>query len=190
MLKKEIFFIETAKNGNEHGFIQLYKMHNRYIYNYLVRKTADLYLVEHIISVTFEKAFSRIHSYKDQGYNFRSWLIAIANNSLIDHIRKEKGNKYIYLSDVENNGLLFCATDNKSFEDKIEELKRENVLKNTLENLSIEERQVVDLYYYKDMSYKEITIVANISIEKVKIRLYRAKIKLKEILTKSNYSLA
>jgi RNA polymerase sigma factor (sigma-70 family) len=179
---KDKMIIESAKMRNETAFYQLYKLYYNFVFNTISKKSNDKSIIEEICSITFKKAFSKITTFDEKKAKFSTWLITIAINTLKDHNKSKKDSNIInpsYSDKIEN----IIQTDNsESIEEKMDKEIIHKLFNQVLEKLSSEDRKVVDLFYYKDMSYKEITLEMNLSVDVVKVRLYRAKTKLKSIL--------
>lgn len=174
--------IKLAKSGNEYAFSQLYETHHLFVFNYISKQSLDRNIVEDICSVAFKKAFSKIESYDETKSKFSTWLIQIAINTLIDHQKRKKEENRIKPLNSGETKTKNQVDTSESIEDKMDrEIINELIIK-ILKHLSLEDRKVVDLFYYKDMSYKEITQEMNLSIDVIKVRLYRAKLKLKDII--------
>jgi RNA polymerase sigma-70 factor (ECF subfamily) len=90
-LKKEKLqkYIEDAKAGNQSAFKVLLNTYWKDVYNFLFEKIKDEDEAEDIAIKAFAKAFDKLDSYNKK-YTFKTWLITIAKNIYIDHLRKQK----------------------------------------------------------------------------------------------------
>lgn len=183
---KDKMIIESAKMGNETAFYQLHKTYYNFVFNTISKKSNDKSIVEEICSITFKKAFSKIKTFDEKKSKFSSWLITIAMNTLKDY-KKSKKDSTSYSDKIET---IIQADSSESIEEKMDKEIINKLFKQVLEKLSLEDRKVVDLFYYKEMSYKEITLEMNLPVDVVKVRLYRVKTKLKSILSNKNLLVA
>ena len=130
---------------------------------------------EDIIQDVFMKLYESRKQFNDDEH-LKYWLIKVTNNKCIDHLRHIK-NKEMLISndhiDILNN------QDNK--EDSLQRRVQEAIGK-----LNINDKTIIVLYYYNDLSLKEISKVLSISELNVKKRISRARIKLKSIIGDKN----
>ena len=176
----EIRIIEFAKAGSESAFLQLYKSNYNFVYNFISKRSNDKSIVDDICSVAFRKAFCNIKSFDENKAKFSTWLMTIAINSLLDHKKKKEDNKIVYLFDLEATEKIYHVGNYEYIEEKIDREIIYNIIKKKIDNLSLEDKKVIDLFYFNEMTYKEITEEMNLSADVLKVRLFRAKSKLKK----------
>jgi RNA polymerase sigma-70 factor (ECF subfamily) len=175
--------IEEAKNGKESAINQLYNDNEKIVYGFLLKETNNETLAEHILSITFEKAFDRIETYKNIGNKFSTWLIAIAKNSLSDHYRKRKEPIIVEISEEEEILLSNYHDASKTIEEELISSEKSEQMNKMLNRLTAEEKEIIILRFFEDKSYREISIEINQTLDVVRTRLFRAKKSLKELLT-------
>lgn len=122
--------------------------------------------IEDAISETILKAFENLNRLKSRD-SFKPWIMRITANECYNILRKKK--RIDLKEDME--------TLNLTYEDN-----SENELMWTIDRLEEDYRTVLVLFYYEDMSMKDISNVLNISLGTVKSRLSRAKAKLRNLL--------
>jgi RNA polymerase sigma factor (sigma-70 family) len=177
--------INRAKKGDEIALNELYESNKSKVYNYLLKSIRDETLAEHILSITFEKAFYKIDTYKDIGNKFSTWLIAIAKNSLIDYYRTKKETVLIELTNEEETIIFNLKDGSFTIEEELIQTEKSEKIRNLLNKLNEKEKEIIKLRFYDDKSYKEISKELNISLDLVRIRLYRTI----RVLRKINYYL-
>ena len=147
-----------------------------YVFNYLLKKTSNEYISEEITIQSFSKAFEKIHLFNPK-YNFKTWIITIANNSYSDYLRKKK--------------LLFKDLDNQKVENFVSEFNPEQSMINTEDydnlNSKIDElkpmyKEMIKYRYIEDLSILEISKKLNQPVNTIKIKIFRAKKLLSEKL--------
>ena len=154
-------------SGNNAAFKELLYRHKDVLYRYILYLVKDSSLAEDFFQDTFIRAIVLIKEgeYSEQGY-FRTWLCRIAHNMIIDYFRKNKQNQLIAASSYA--GIPFELLQNNISEDNIQnsiiEQDQMRELKYLLTLLPAEQREVVFLRYYNDMSFKEIAEHLGISI--------------------------
>lgn len=169
--------IERAKEGDQRSFTYLYERYYRLvrfiIYNIVKNHdvTADL------VSITFTKAFQKISTYVDY-ISFEMWLKKIASNSAIDYIRHIKTEEETcYVDDSDNNVQLESSEFDP--ESSLVGLEEKEILLEKLTKLRSNYRNLLEMRYLKDMSYKDIAEAYGKPMGTVKSDLYKAKRRLK-----------
>jgi RNA polymerase sigma-70 factor (ECF subfamily) len=140
---------------------------------------------------TFGKAFTRLDQYTPD-FAFSTWLFKIASNHCIDFIRKKREN-IVSLDNQwgnENGDIVFevpCQTLDP--EESFIRKQKINVMREIVEKLKPQYRILVELRYFKEFSYEEISAELNLPLGTVKAQLYRAKEMLFKILKSSKHNL-
>lgn len=191
----DVLTIENIKNGSS---IEQGKLYSKYYKTVLAiaKKYANgnLELAEDWCSEIMTKVFDNIEKYSVDNGNgiFSAWIMKIAKNTVLDKIRKE--NKKVKLISVddsfgnETSGKTFLQVKNNEL--NIEEsliqneldFEMKSKLKIALQSLSAIEKQLIDLRFYKDLSFTEIAKELNKSENYCLVKVHRLKIKLKEML--------
>jgi len=113
--------------------------------------------------------------------SFATWLYRIVYNTAISRLRiKNKG--VLSLEDFPADATDFIGSNTS--EEEAEKEYRSSLLSFALQKISEEERGLISLYYYEDMSIEEISDVTGISKSNVKVRMFRARQKMLEIIEK------
>jgi len=170
--------ILEAKKGKRQAQNVLMDLYWKPIYFYVYGRIQNENEAEDIAITTFTKVFAKLKLY-NADFDFKTWLISIAHNTMIDHIRKSPelqislDDETIYIDVLEENPSpeeqLIQAQDNDAFAQNLQKLKPEY-------------RKIIELRYLEDKTYKEISDELNLSMANVKVRLLRARQLLSEIL--------
>lgn len=176
--------IEFCKQGEEWAFEELIKKYHGSIYNYIFNATDDKQLAQDLAQETFIKMVRNIEKYRSIfETKFSTWLFKIARNTLNDQYRKTK-NKTTVSLDIE--GQDFSSHYNLEaevvFNDRLKGVNQ------AIDDLPKEERSMVYLRYYMNLSYKEIGEILSCSQQRVKWQLHSALLKIRKIvLNEVNY---
>ena len=130
---------------------------------------------EDVIQDVFMKLYESRKQFNDDEH-LKYWLIKVTNNKCIDHLRHIKNKEMLISND---NIDILNNQDNK--EDSLQRRVQE-----AIDKLNINDKTIIVLYYYNDLSLKEISKVLSISEANVKKRISRARIKLKSIIGDKN----
>ncbi|NRD23144.1 sigma-70 family RNA polymerase sigma factor [Winogradskyella litoriviva] len=175
--------ITKAKNKEQIAFNFLLDTFWNDVYSFQLNRTHNENDAEDITIQTFSKAFDKIDTYK-QEYKFKTWLITISKNIHIDLVRKQKKTINNTSKDNDDN-YLEIIDDSPTPEDKI--ITEQNLAKllRDIKKLKPHYQEVINLRYFQELSYKEISEELKEPINNVKVKLLRAKKLLAEIITKS-----
>ncbi|MFY9243284.1 MAG: sigma-70 family RNA polymerase sigma factor [Polaribacter sp.] len=179
--KKIDINISKAKEGSQVAFRYLLDTFWADVYNYQLKRTKSENDSEDITIQTFSKAFDKIHTF-DDSYVFKTWLITISKNVHIDILRKKKVSIYSDTSKEQEEKIYLVIDENPTPEDKI--IREQNLAKllRDIKQLKPKYQEVIQLRYFQELSYKEISDQINEPINNVKVKLLRAKKLLAEII--------
>jgi len=164
-------YIQRAKQGDQEAFRYLLNKYWADVYRFQKSLINNENEAEDITIETFARAFDKIGSFNEK-YAFKNWLLTISKNIYLDkNKRKKRIDQSASLDDYPN---LLNLADHSHEDDEILESKLSD-LKKALAALKPAYRQVLELYYFQNLSYKEISEKTNVSLSNVKIRLMRAK---------------
>ena len=182
--KKLEINISKAKDGNQAAFRFLLDTYWANVFNYQLKRTKSENDAEDITIQTFSKAFDKIHTFDDQ-YVFKTWLIAISKNVHIDLLRKKNASISAETSIEQEEKVYLVVDENPTPEDKI--IREQNLaeLLRDIKQLKPKYQEVIQLRYFQELSYKEISKHINEPINNVKVKLLRAKKLLAAIIKKS-----
>jgi RNA polymerase sigma-70 factor (ECF subfamily) len=147
----------------------------------MLKRTENETDTEDIAIETFSKAFDKIATYNPE-FQFNTWLIAIAKNVHIDMLRKKKSTIFVEITDEENQLAYYVADTTPSVEDALIIEQNLSRLLQFIKELKPHYQEVIQLRYFQEMSYQEISEQLNEPLSNVKIKLLRAKKLLAEII--------
>lgn len=150
--------------GNEACLETLVKRHQRSMFTAIYLLVKNRALAEDIFQETFIKI---IHTLRQGNYNeegkFGPWAVRIARNLTIDYIRKQKRN--VTITDSEGNDILsYIQIAEESREDKLIQYQTEQNVKELVKRLPEEQREVLIMRHWGDLSFKEIADTTGVSI--------------------------
>ena len=176
--------IEKAKANNQLAFNFLLDKFWNDVYKFQLKRTQNENDAEDITIQTFSKAFDKINTYNEK-FTFKTWLITISKNIHIDLIRQQKNTlKNTSNDDAEQYHQIADAAP--SPEDKIiTEQNLAQLLKN-IKQLKPHYQEVINLRYFQELSYKDMSKTLGEPINNVKVKLLRAKKLLAEIIINPN----
>ena len=177
-------------SGNEKSLEKLIYRHKRKVYAYIMMVVKDDQLADDIFQDTFIKVINTIRSgsYKEEG-KFIQWVMRIAHNLIIDHFRRAKRIPVINNSNDDYNIFDLVRITDPSIEEQIITDQIYDDVRNLIELLPDEQKEVLIMRHYSDMSFKEIADTTNVSINTALGRMRYALINLRKIIKEKNLSL-
>jgi RNA polymerase sigma-70 factor (ECF subfamily) len=181
-------------NGNEEALSVLVKRHKRRIFSYIFLITRNKALTEDVFQDTFFKVIQTLKKgqYNEEG-KFLPWILRIAKNLIIDHFRKIKkmpGIAYVINEEGEETSIFDIIPEpNTSTKDTEEARLFKKQIRTIVNELPAEQKEVVIMRTYYDMSFKEISEITNVSINTSLGRMRYALINLKKILEEKNVAI-
>jgi RNA polymerase sigma-70 factor (ECF subfamily) len=157
--------VSDYSNGNDLAFDILLDRHKQVVYSYIYFTVRNRELAEDIFQETFIKAIVTIKQgrYTEAG-KFRAWISRIAHNLIIDHFRQKKNENTVSNDeapvDLLNNPSLCDGT----IEDEIVRLQITSDIRKLISFLPDSQREVLEMRYYQDLSFKEIAEQTGVSI--------------------------
>lgn len=189
VLTSDATLVSDYINGNEAALSILISRHQQRIYSFVYSKVFDKDITEDIFQDTFIKV---IRNLKRGGYNeegkFLPWVMRIAHNLVIDHFRKNKR-----MPKFDNSGdfnIFSVLTDGDlNAEKQIIKDQVETDVRRIIDELPEDQRDVLMMRIYKDMSFKEIALKTDVSINTALGRMRYALINMRKLIDKHQITL-
>lgn len=178
--------------GNSNAFDVLLKRYESKVFTYLLYYVHNQEVAEDLFQDVFVRIITTLRNrkYTENG-KFASWVMRIAHNLVIDYFRQDRGDNFI--SNDETDYDLFVG-DSQGLEDSIEQqMIDRQTLKEISDLVSLlpdNQREVVLMRFYQDLSFKEIAEITGVSINTALGRMRYAIINLRKLVLEYNISLA
>jgi len=187
---KDNELVRNFMDGDESAIETLVTRHKNRVYTYIVLIVKDEFLAEDIFQDTFIKVIRSLKrgKYQEKGI-FVSWVVRIAHNLIIDHFRKSK-----HMNMFSNDNSDYDILNSKRFADatKEDEMIQEQIngsIRDLVDKLPAEQRDVILLRHYGGLSFKEISEQTNVSINTALGRMRYALINMRKLIEEHNISL-
>jgi len=176
--KPDEYYITQTLNGNVNAFAFLVEKYKHMLYTLTIGIVKNKEEAEEVSQDSFVKAYKNLASFKGDS-KFSTWIYKIAYYASLDVVKKNK--RLVYSEDIDNirEGELGSVQDSLKC---LEEKERKEVINKALLKLPGEERVILTLFYFEDLSIKEISKVVNLSEDNIKVKLFRSRKKLASIL--------
>ncbi len=181
--------IQSFVAGNTNALEALVLRHKDKLYTSILFLVKDKYLAEDIFQDVFIRVIDTTRSgrYTEEG-KFLPWAMRIAHNLCVDHFRKVKRTPTIKTGDDQDIFEVLNFTE-ESAEDRMMKKQSHNRVKDMLDLLPEDQREVIILRHYADMSFKEIATVTGCSINTALGRMRYGLINLRKMMTQKKITL-
>ncbi len=180
ILDKQI--VREILNGDTNGFQKLMDRYYDIIFYTLLKMVHSKKSAEELTLDVFSRAYQNLSSYSDD-YAFSTWLFSIATNRGIDFIRRKKANTVIIEEENKDDyETVVLAGDSEQQPDKLlMKQQKAGELRSLVEELKPFWQKLIEMRYFKELSYEEIAAQLDLPMGTVKNQLYRAKQKLTKL---------
>jgi RNA polymerase sigma factor (sigma-70 family) len=185
--RSDLLLVEEAKKGNEKAFAGLMNRYRDSIYYMLLKMVNNPSDAEDLTIEAFGKAFRNIDTYTPR-FAFSTWLFMIATNNCIDFIRKKQVAPMSIDQGQESSDYITVniPSDMPDPEEALINDQKIAILRKIVNQLKSPYKEIIELRYYKEYSYEEISTELKIPIGTVKAQLNRGKTLLYNIFIKTS----
>lgn len=178
----DIQLIERFKSGDESAFDVLVERYQDLVYNVLYSFAVSRGDLEDIAQEVFIKVYQNIGSFSFRS-SFRTWLYRVAMNTAIDFSRKRKARPVVAIEELGEDITALLKRDENGEQNREIEEKKLKIINTLIDKLPDKYRNVVILRDIEGLSYQEIANVLKCSVGTVESRLFRARERLKELVS-------
>ena len=176
----DLEIIQQVLQGKKQAYAILVDRYQRYVFTLVMRYIADREDAEEVAQDVFVKAYRYLADFRGQS-KFSTWLYAIVNTTCISFLRKKRDNTLPV--EQEHIAVLAERAGMKDRASEYSERKSEKEMMNlAIRELPETDGQIITLFYQHEQSLDEIGTILGITSNLAKVRLFRARNKLKEIL--------
>ena len=182
--------VKLYLNGSEIAFETLIRKHKDKVFAFILSKIKNYNLAHDVFQDTFIKVINSLKKgkYNEEG-KFVPWVMRIAHNLVIDHFRRQKKTRSITPTDDFNIFDVISNKEKNAEENMITDQITSDVRK-LIEELPEDQKEVLKMRYYRDMSFKEIAEITDVSINTALGRMRYALINLRNLAKQRNIDLS
>jgi len=180
----DALLVKQYVGGDESALSTLIDRHQSKIYGFIYSKISDRDITDDIFQDTFIKVIKTLksNSYNEEG-KFLPWVMRIAHNLIIDHFRRNK--KMPMFRETEEFSIFSIMTDNAmTIENQLITDQVEKDLRKIIEELPHDQKEVLMMRIYQDLSFKEISELTGVSINTALGRMRYALMNLRKVIEK------
>lgn len=178
----DIELITKTLAGNQSAYTDLVKRHQCFIFTLAMRFTKNREDAEEVAQDTFVKAYRLLNTFKQES-KFSTWLYTIVYTSAMTSLRKKRLDTTSI--DNEDTHIQIKNTSTGYDVNSAENRSRSFHLNQAIEQLSTDDATIITLFYKGEQSIEEIAQVLSIEANTVKVKLFRARQRLKEKLERN-----
>jgi RNA polymerase sigma factor (sigma-70 family) len=187
--QQDLDLVNSARLGNQQAYAQLLDKYRDAIYFMLLKMVNNPIDAEDLTIEAFGKAFKNLNQYTPN-FAFSTWLFKIASNNCIDFIRKQRTNTVSLDQSVDEGDSLspssLIQSDTPDPEANMINEQKIKLLRDVVTKLKPRYRTLIELRYFQEYSYEEISVHLELPIGTVKAQLFRARELLLNILKNSD----
>jgi len=183
--REDAVLVKDYINGNERALEVLVNRHQQRIFNFIFSKVRDREVTEDIFQDTFIKVINTLKNgkYNEEG-KFLPWVMRISYNLLIDYFRKNKRIPKFESTKEEFDIFDILGNGEQNIEDSMIKDQIINEVRLLVEELPEDQKEVLVMRLYKDLSFKEIAENTDVSINTALGRMRYAVINLRKLIEK------
>ncbi|MGC4129098.1 MAG: RNA polymerase sigma factor [Bergeyella sp.] len=185
MEKKQLFnIIAEARNKDQKAQTKLINLFWLDVFSFVLKKVQDENIADEITVNVFSKTLSKLDLY-DSDFQFKTWILTIAQNTVIDFWRKKGRENEETESDLGEYPNQFA----KSPEELLISEEDQQKIQSIVESMDANYQDIIRLRFFEEKSIKEIAEELKISVSNAKIRIMRAKKVLAQLLKDHEFDL-
>ena len=174
--------ISRVLKGEQNAYAELVNRYHAYVFTLVLRMIKTREDAEEVAQDVFVKAYRSLADFRGES-KFSTWLYTIANTTSITFLRKKKldvhsleNEKVFEVADSKDSGLRANLVEQKS---------RVNMVNQAIALLSPDDAEIITLFYKAEQNLEEISRILRLETNTVKVRLHRARTRLKEKMEKN-----
>lgn len=179
--------VTAYAQGDNKAFDTLLRRHQNRVFTYIFNVIKNKEIADDIFQETFVKAIMTIKQgrYTDSG-KFSAWLTRIAHNLIIDYFRQEKSENTVSVDNDDTDLLNRRDLADENIEDLLVTGQINTDVRRIMESLPPTQREVLEMRFYRDMSFKEIADATGVSINTALGRMRYAVLNMRRIAAENN----
>lgn len=173
--------ISLVLKGDHNAYALLVERYKSYVFTLTLRFTKNRENAEEVSQDIFVKAFRSLADFKGTA-KFSTWLYTIVNTTCITFLRKKRLD--IRSLDDERTFEVADSQDSGFRANQVEQKSRQNMVNQAIAMLNPDDAEIITLFYKNEQSLEEISRILGVEVNTAKVRLHRARTRLKDKMEK------
>jgi len=174
--------ISRVLKGEQNAYAELVNRYQAYVFTLVLRMIKSREDAEEVAQDVFVKAYRSLADFRGES-KFSTWLYTIANTTSITFLRKKKLD--VHSLDNEKVFEVAGSKDSGFRANLVEQKSRVNMVNEAIAMLSPDDAEIITLFYKAEQNLEEISRILRLETNTVKVRLHRARTRLKEKMEKN-----
>ncbi|WP_297983374.1 sigma-70 family RNA polymerase sigma factor [uncultured Chryseobacterium sp.] len=185
MSREELLpLIESARNKDQKAQTKLINTFWVDVFSFVMKKVQDENVADEITVSVFSKVLNKLDLY-DPNFQFKTWVLTIAQNSVIDYWRKKNRENEDASDELEEVRNQFA----RSPEELLISAEEQKKIQKIVESMDANYQDIIRLRFFEEKSIKEIAEELNLSVANTKVRIMRAKKVLGQLLKDNDFEM-
>lgn len=168
------YYIKKTLEGDSSSFGVIVNKYQNMVFALALKMLKHREESEEVSQDTFIKVYKSLSKFNGES-KFSTWIYRIAYNTCLDRIKKNtKYNNNVEINEITSSQII----QSENIFDSIESKERSVIVKECMDKLSEDERVIIHLFYFEELSLKEIVEIVSMTEGNVKVKLFRARKKL------------
>lgn len=176
--KEDQHYIDAVINGDTSAFSVLVNRYKHMVFTLAAKVLKNHEEAEEVAQDVFVKVFMALRTFKGDS-KFSTWLYKITYYRSLDELKKQK--RSLHTSSIDADTEYHLSSMENAL-DSLEANERKLAIKSAIDELPRDDAVVITLHYFEELSLKEIADIMNIKANTVKVRLFRSRKRLAELL--------
>ena len=179
-----VLLIQDAIEKNPKAQTQLVNEFWEIVFSFILKKVQDITVADELTGMVLAKVLAKLQLY-DAEFQFKTWILTIAQNTVIDYWRKNKNNNEHSIENLQEIKNDFAKSPEELMISKEEQRKLETIIS----GMDSHYQKIIHLRFFEEKSMKEIAEELQITVANTKVRIMRAKKILSELLKNSDFNI-
>lgn len=172
------YYINSTIGGDTKAFAVLVERYKHMVFTLALKILKNTEEAEEVAQDVFVKVYQSLQSFKGES-KFSTWLYKIAYYKSLDYLKKQK--RSLNTSSIDSAAEYHLPSIENTL-DALEASERKGVIKRAIDELPQDDAVVITLHYFEELSLKEIAEIMSIEANTVKVRLFRSRKRLAQLL--------
>jgi RNA polymerase sigma factor (sigma-70 family) len=176
----DLHLITQCANDDKNALEELFHRYERPVFGLLYRMLSNREDAEEALSEVFVKIWRHARAFNGKA-SFSTWMYTIAANTARDYLRKRMRKKEVSIEDTEHSYLEICGDSSDDPLNTVISNESKSAITDAITFLPEEDKLIITLYHIRELDYSEISKITGITPNKLKIKLFRARQRLRKI---------
>jgi len=176
----DISVIARVLQGQQSAYTILVERYQSYVFTLVLRYVPNREQAEELAQDVFVKAYRFLPDFKGNS-KFSTWLYTIVNTTCLSHLRKRQ-DEAILMSDLSATNYGEHISSGESAGDRMEQKTQKQLVDMAIRRLPQDDARIISLFYLAEQSVEEIAVIMGMTAGNVKVKLFRARQKLRNVM--------